>query len=87
MSIHRRFAPIGVRFEPEQVAAFTGIYIFGFLFSLLVTYDLLDMGDFSSFAVVDAAIAFGIGCIWAGIFVKWCDERPNSFIRGSRGRR
>jgi hypothetical protein len=27
MSIHRRFAPIGVRFEPEQVAAFTGIYI------------------------------------------------------------
>jgi hypothetical protein len=26
MSIHRRFAPIGVRFEPEQVAAFTGIY-------------------------------------------------------------
>jgi len=63
------------------------VCVFGFLFSLLVTYDLLDMGDFSSFAVVDAAIAFGIGCIWAGIFVKWCDERPNSFIRGSRGRR
>ena len=27
MSIQRRFAPIGVRFEPEQVAALTGIYI------------------------------------------------------------
>ena len=26
MSIHRRFAPIGVRFEPEQVADFTGIH-------------------------------------------------------------
>ena len=27
MSIQRRFAPIGGRFEPEQVAGFTGIYI------------------------------------------------------------
>jgi len=26
MSSQRRFAPIGVRFEPEKVAAFTGIY-------------------------------------------------------------
>ena len=26
MIIHRRFAPIGVRFEPEQVAGLTGIY-------------------------------------------------------------
>jgi len=26
MSIQRRFAPIGGRFEPEQVAALTGIY-------------------------------------------------------------
>jgi len=27
MSSQRRFAPIGVRFEPEQVAGLTGIYI------------------------------------------------------------
>ncbi len=26
MISQRRFAPIGVRFEPEQVAAFTGIH-------------------------------------------------------------
>jgi len=26
MSIQRRFAPIGGRFEPEQVAELTGIY-------------------------------------------------------------
>jgi hypothetical protein len=26
MTIQRRFAPIGGRFEPEQVAGFTGIY-------------------------------------------------------------
>jgi hypothetical protein len=26
MSIQRRFAPIGGRFEPEQVAGLTGIY-------------------------------------------------------------
>jgi len=26
MSSQRRFAPIGVRFEPEQVAGLTGIY-------------------------------------------------------------
>ena len=28
MTIQRRFAPIGGRFEPEQVAGFTGIYTF-----------------------------------------------------------
>jgi hypothetical protein len=28
MSIQRRFAPIGGRFEPEQVAGLTGIYTF-----------------------------------------------------------
>jgi hypothetical protein len=27
MTIQRRFAPIGGRFEPESVAGFTGIYI------------------------------------------------------------
>lgn len=27
MSIHRRFAPISGRFEPESVAGLTGIYI------------------------------------------------------------
>lgn len=35
MSIQRRFAPIGVRFEPEQVAAFTGIYTWVFKGNIL----------------------------------------------------
>jgi len=63
------------------------VCVLGFLFSLLVTYDLLDMGDFTSLAVVDAAIAFGIGYVWHLAYGEWCDRRPNSFIRRSRGSR
>jgi hypothetical protein len=40
MSIHRRFAPIGVRFEPEQVAAFTGIYTL--MVNTLKSYSKID---------------------------------------------
>jgi len=39
MIIQRRFAPIGGRFEPEQVAAFTGIYILGIERAKMVKFD------------------------------------------------
>jgi hypothetical protein len=36
MSSQRRFAPIGGRFEPEQVAGLAGIYTYALLSSFLI---------------------------------------------------
>ena len=45
MSIHRRFAPIGVRFEPEQVAAFTGIYRYIVSWEISTSLELAFSGE------------------------------------------
>jgi hypothetical protein len=60
------------------------VCVFGFFISFGAIYNFLDIPR--GWLTVDAIVAFCVASVWVAIFVQWCENRPNSFIRRSRGR-